>query len=557
MHDAVSGSEQAGRKTRNPEAAALTPQARHFHEQAEAVRRIYAPFYPGKRIRIVLKALDHPAGDPGAVSVIDGDAGLSVVDDTYLGCADFGGTGKKNAIAATIVAGVPRPVRQTEVFPEKTAPDFSHKPMLQRLLWASPVLFEQLKYQYEARAERLCPTRHAFDPIRRATFHPAGSLTRARDTKKAPAILIGFHWLEMGGAENLAFNCVKWARAAGFRVLVVAEQPEIQRQAWKLPDDPEVEFIRADAYVHPGNWAAFLENIIRSENVRALHIHHNTRFYDNLMLLKAMFPDLVVIDSTHIIEYSNGGFPRTSGVWTNYIDHHHVISRDLVSFYLDRFGVSDRVVLGRMLDPVTPQQAAITPDLRLEAGQRRCRLVFVGRMVHQKRAPLVVEILRKLQGWAKGRGVTLQVDMVGTGAYLDVVRHMITKAKLEDVITLYPADTDVPALLDQADILLLPSSNEGLALVCYEAIEHGVLPISTDVGGQDELVPDSLLVPRSPLRCVRDTVALIGRLMTEPAFLETCKAETLANYRNLRADPTAEQALTALYGDIFKGLSDQ
>ena len=80
------------------------------------------------------------------------------------------------------------------------------------------------------------------------------------------------------------------------------------------------------------------------------------------------------------------------------------------------------------------------------SDKKTCRLVFIGRMVHQKRAPLVVEIARKLHRWASRQGIVLRVDMVGTGAYLDVVRHMIRRANLSDVITLHAADSDVPAL---------------------------------------------------------------------------------------------------------------
>ncbi len=539
---------------------ALSPQERYFRDQAEAVYRVHAPFHPGKHIRVVLRALDHVAGDPGSVSVIAGRAGRDVVDDAYAGYMDFddpaletaaGEDADETETTVTVIAGIPRMIRPDETFPEKTSPDFSHQPALQRLLWASPVMFEQLKYHYERRDRKLCASRHSFNPIRRATTQPLGRLAEPRDTTRPPAILIGFHWLEMGGAEKLAFDCVTWARQAGFRVLVVAERAEIHRHAGKLPEDPDVEFIRADAYLQPDQWFPFLENLIRAENVRAIHIHHNTRLYDNLMLLKATFPDLVVIDSTHIVEYSNGGFPRTSGVWTNYIDHHHVISRELVSFYLDRFSVSERVVLGRMLDPEAAGDAL--PELRLKAGQTSLRLAFVGRMVHQKRAPLVVAIIRKLQKALHGQGVKLGVDMVGTGPYLDVVRHMIRRANLGSVITLHPADSDVPALLGKADILLLPSSNEGLALVCYEAIGAGALPVSTDVGGQGELVADDLLVPSAPLLCIRETVARIQRLLNEPAFLDRCKSETLERYRNLRADPTAQEVLSGLYSDIVKG----
>lgn len=535
----------------------LSPEERFFHEQAEAVYRVQAPFFPDQRIRVVLKAMEQLQGDPEGLTVIDGATGMDMIDDAYIGYRDFGET-PENAdedIAHSIIARVPRPLRPGETTPEKTSPDFNGKPALNRLLWTAPVLFEQLKYQYETRARKLCPQRHSFDPIRRASRKPVGKLTKPRDMTKRPAILIGFHWLETGGAEKLGFDCVQWALDAGLRVLVVAERADIHRHAHKLPDHPDVEFIRADAYLRPDQWFGFLEGLIRTENIRAIHIHHNVRLYDNLMRLKAAFPDLVTIDSTHIIEHANGGFPRTSGVWTNYIDHHHVISRELISFYLDRFSVSERVVLGRMLPPAESDGTDPDPVLRLTAGQKTLRLAFVGRMVHQKRAPLVVEITRKLQKWAREQGVKLAVDMVGTGAYLDVVRQMIAKANLSSVITLHPPTVDVPALLKQADILLLPSSNEGLALVCYEAIQNGALPISTRVGGQEELVPDSLLVPASPLACVRDTVALIGKLATDAAFLDQCKADTLARYRDLRADPTAQEVLTALYRDVVSASS--
>lgn len=537
--------------------------------QARAVHRIYGPLYADNPIRIILKARDHAWGTPHEVAVVLGNPGIDAVDETYLGAVTFdpldkprrktrgriatpGDEDRKDEI--TIIAPIPRQIRPGENDPEKTAPDFQHHPVLGRLMWNAPVLFEQGKYRIESRQKLERREKHSFEPVKRAAVqHVGDELLEEWDTTQPPTILIGFHWLEPGGAEKLAFDSVKWARQAGLRVLVVAERSEIHRLQSKLPDDPQVEFIRADAYLDPNRWFEFLKVLIKRENIRALHIHHNTRLYDNLLRLKAMFPALVTIDSTHIVEHENGGFPRTSGVWTRYIDHHHVISRELMSFYLDEFGVSDRVVLGRMLEPDGPKGPAPDPELRLQTGQKTCRLIFIGRMVHQKRAPLAVAILRGLHRRAKKLGVEFHLDMIGTGAYLDVVRHMISRAGLSGYVTLHPADSDVPALLQKADILLLPSANEGLALVCYEAIENGVIPISTDVGGQSELVADQLLVPVSPLACVRDSVRLVSRLLSDSDFLQECKSETIARYRNLRTDPTASQVLGALYRDIVKG----
>ena len=539
--------------------AELSAADRYWRAQAAAVQRIFALLYPGIRIQYLFKALEGHMGTPDAVSIraesqTRADAtpaipdprerAISYLDGPYLGDVVAGGT-RGTAPELTVVAPVPRDPEGLAVH-ERTAPVF-HRMVAAWAVRAAPVLFEEAKYRYEMRLKGQRRRRHEFTPVRRVPARLQDAAPDSRDTSRPPAILIGFHWLETGGAEKLAFDCVHWARAAGLRVIVIADKPAPQRLAARLPEDPEVEFLRLDAYLPHGRLFEVLAALVRTENVRAIHIHHHLRLYDNLLKLKALFPDLQVIDSTHIVEHRDGGFPRTSGVWTRYIDHHHVISHDLRSFYLDEFNVSQKVRLGRML---APDAAAVDPVLRLEAGQKRLRLAFVGRMVHQKRAPLVVEITRRLSKWARKAGIELQVDMVGTGAYLDVVRAMIRRAGLGGTITLHAPDADVPAILGRADILLLPSGNEGLALVCYEAIENGALPISTDVGGQRELVPAGLLVPPAPLRCISDTVARVQRLMGDPAFLADCKTQALARYRELRRDATAQEVVGALYRDI-------
>ena len=52
-------------------------------------------------------------------------------------------------------------------------------------------------------------------------------------------------------------------------------------------------------------------------------------------------------------------------------------------------------------------------------------------------------------------------------------------------------------VMSAADLLMLPSLSEGIALVLFEALSMGVVPVSTEVGGQRELVtPDcGVLLP--------------------------------------------------------------
>lgn len=540
---------------------ALSQDALYWRQQARAAHRIYGLLYPGSKIHYVFKLLPGHSGRPEQVAVEHRAAHehesmapdtriMAHLDERFLGSMTIGGS-PDQPVDHSILIPIPRDPENLPNHFDQTWPAFPRRGM-DTVLRFSPVLFEDLKYRYEQRLRRLRMARHEFSSLERIASRAFAEPRPAPGCgEKKPAILIGFHWLETGGAERLGFDSVEWALNAGFRIFVIADKSAPQRLASKLPQIPDVEFIRLDAYLPWPRTFEFLERFIRVENIQVIHIHHNVRLYENLMKLKACFPDLSVIDSTHIIEHADGGFPRISGVWTNYIDYHHVISRQLVSFYLDHFNVSQKVKLGRML-PQTGKDAADQPVFRLTAGQRSCRLVFVGRMVHQKRAPLMVSVVQKLVKWTRQNEIDLQVDMVGSGAYLDVVRKMIEKSRLGNVITLYPSDADIPDILGRADIQLVPSGNEGLALVCYEAIANGALPVSTDVGGQRELLPDALLTRTSPADCIRDMVALVKRLLTDTEFLEDCKTEVATRYIDIRREPTAEAVLGSIYQDILE-----
>ena len=544
----------------------LLPADPYLCQQVTATHFIYELLYPDTRILYIFLKHDGFGGQSHATSLEAYNPVAPIVVNDRLAPestleqrmtdhygADLmwftlnGGSATKDP-KLVVTAWVPRDAKGLPLT-DRTHLEFSNK--VNMVAKRLPLMFEAAKFRFENKAKNERVGAHNHTPVARQSTERPNDLDK-RDTSKRPSIVIGLHWLETGGAEKLGFDSVQWALDAGFRVFVVSDQSAPQRLAHKLPDHPDVIFVRLDAYLLPGWQYNFMATLIRRENVCAIHLHHHVQLYDLLLKLKPLFPDLMVIDSTHIIEHQNGGFPRISGVWTNYIDVHHVISHELVTYYRDEFEVSDKVRLGRMLEPHDWNETLNLMEPTLKVGQKTCKLVFVGRMVHQKRAPIMVEVARKLNVWAKKNSIELKVDMVGTGAYRDTVVNMVRKAKLGQVVTLHDADADVPSLMQAADILVAPSSNEGLALVCYEAIENGAIPISTDVGGQRELVPTDLLTRNPVNQCVADTVALVQRLMTDAAFLEKCKTDIDFRYKDLRRDPTAQVVLGELYTNILK-----
>jgi hypothetical protein len=75
----------------------------------------------------------------------------------------------------------------------------------------------------------------------------------------------------------------------------------------------------------------------------------------------------------------------------------------------------------------------------------------------------------------------------------------------------------VRELMAAADILLLPSQREGIALVLYEAMATGVVPVAAQVGGHAELVNPScgILIAHGPHE-QEQYVAALRELIEQP-----------------------------------------
>lgn len=417
--------------------------------------------------------------------------------------------------------------------------------LLRRLYEVAPLLYEDVRYRAEMLRKCLSAMRS------RTKFRPTirdSSSTRSSPkphSGKRPAILIGMHWLEIGGAEKLGFDTVRWAVAAGLRVFIVTGEASQHRLAWQLPDHPDVTLIRLDRDLPDDKWPRFVTDLITAENIRLVHIHHCRPLYGCLPHIRATTAWVKIIDSTHIVEYADGGYPRISGIRSDQIDLHHVVSRKLVNYYRDTFDIRHKVALGRMME--YGANSKIVQAFSMLSGQASLQVSFVGRLHYQKRPVVLVEILRSLADWARKSDVDLRASVVGEGVYLSQMKRLLERYDLTDRVRLEPSDYNVPALLERSDILLLPSSNEGLALVCYEAVAHGCIPISTDVGAQREIIPQDLLLPLAPRQTVSACTALIDRMWRDDVFLNRQKAALHEVWEKLTADPTAQQILSEHY----------
>lgn len=529
--------------------AALSPMTETIEEylQSEVSRvvSIYTCLYPTEALKFVFYEGDDPVW--GAPVVIDGPFTFRPehLGTNFLGQFDRPGT-HIGAPSVTIRVSIPRQALPSELTQNEEA--WLPARLLRPVYKLSPILYEKIRYQAEVIRQKQAVRKHPTVSMQCGYGRPSFPRATKPNSDKRPAILIGMHWLEMGGAEKLGFDTIEWALEAGLRVFVVTNVPAIQRLADKLPKSEDITFIRLDRYLPHALWSHYIEKLTLAENIQIIHNHHCNLLYECLPQIRANLPWVKVVDSTHIVEYTNGGYAHISGVWSNFIDIHHVISKELVGYYSDKFQVTDKVKLGRMLyNAKAPDEL---PQFNMSPSKKRLSVAFVGRLYYQKRPIVVVEAMRALSVWAKSHSVEFSGTIIGEGPFLDEVTLLVKRYGLVKNVKILPASSPVGDILSKSDILLLPSNNEGLALVCYEAIAEGCIPISTDVGSQNEIVPRDLLVSPEPAAAIKGIVRAVDQLWKDPEFMSRQRDALLECWSAIALDPTAKDILMPIYNEI-------
>jgi glycosyltransferase involved in cell wall biosynthesis len=116
-------------------------------------------------------------------------------------------------------------------------------------------------------------------------------------------------------------------------------------------------------------------------------------------------------------------------------------------------------------------------------------VLFVGRLHAEKGTDLLLHIIEKLNS----EGISIKLEVVGTGEEEEKMRKFIQEKKLADVrmIGMVP-HTSIANIYHNADILLFPTMtiSEGLPLTVLEAMGTGLVVIASDVPSVKSVIQD-------------------------------------------------------------------
>lgn len=158
--------------------------------------------------------------------------------------------------------------------------------------------------------------------------------------------------------------------------------------------------------------------------------------------------------------------------------------------------------------------AAFTAPRRIDPARRCFTLIMVGMLKQLYKAP---DVLIDAVAMCVQSGLDLRLLIVGDGEQRALLERQAAGLGLAQRVLFLgqvPAGRAVRGLLDQADLFVLPSRQEGLPRAMIEAMARGLPCIGSTVGGIPELLPPDDLVPPGDAAAL---AAKIGAVLANPA----------------------------------------
>lgn len=336
-----------------------------------------------------------------------------------------------------------------------------------------------------------------------------------------PRVMFVMPWIQMGGSEKCMLDVAHEFVRMKWPITFVLTMPfwnedglgELSlKHEWigkALAITPDVFDIVALSPNH--KFSKVLRYLLETRSPDYIFTANARVIYEHLAYIKQVSPKTMIADYNHMVHMDwqvvpgqGGGMPRYGTTYTENIDLHLTASDNVTTSMKSWI---DPSILAQSPNKVQTCYIGTDPDAlhsddvkpivrahvrkQLGISSSTTVVLFAGRYVADKGIDVMGEVVRRI-AQDDTMASKLAFVFVGSGDQYDMLeRTQKSLTSDKPKMILRPPAVGLDELRDyyaMADIFLLPSNNEGIALVLYEAMAAGLLVMSTDVGGQRELI---------------------------------------------------------------------
>ena len=347
--------------------------------------------------------------------------------------------------------------------------------------------------------------------------------------------------LRPGGLENGVVNVINGLDRSRFRSSVCCLQEKGEFVA--RIRDPDVEVTAMG--LQPGNDLRLplrLAALFRRQRTDIVHTRNaESFFYGVLGARLAGVPR--VVHSEHGRTFPEKRLRALAQRWLlRFVDYSFAVSARLKEDLQNEIGVG-REQFHVLYNGVDLQKFPLAAR-RPERGE--ILIGSVGRLVKVKNYGLLLRAFARLPAQARCRLI-----LIGDGPERAGLQAQAAQLAVQDRVQFAGHRDDVPRLLQDLDVFVLPSISEGMSNTMLEAMACGATVVASDVGGNRELVEhgaSGLLFASDDLDGLTRALA---RVVTDEAFRAQLAAAAACR---VRAEFSI-QAMIGRYEDMYRAVA--
>ena len=305
-------------------------------------------------------------------------------------------------------------------------------------------------------------------------------------------ILFIIPWMVTGGADLFNLSLVKGLNKERYEITIISTEPNENVLRQEFENNENVRVYDLTSFLDKRYWVAFVNYIIQKENINLIFNSNSKTGYSMLPYIKSMYPEIPILDYVHMEEWynRNGGYSRYSSMYNSIIDKTMVCNGNSKKILEEHFKRNpdevQTVYIGVDEEKFNPDRYNKEElEKKYLGGTTNKKIIsFICRISEQKRPLLFLEIIKKL----KEKRQDFKVLVVGDGNLLGKMKEKAKKMNLLEDIIFFGEIKNTGEIYKISNVTVNCSLKEGLALTSYESLSMNVPIVSSDVGGQKELI---------------------------------------------------------------------
>lgn len=320
--------------------------------------------------------------------------------------------------------------------------------------------------------------------------------------------VIDGYYPSLGGAEKQAQLLSNALYKAGHHIHVITPQLDKSKPINEVMDGIHIERIPFPRIKIIGALILLLRFAIKilkdGNNYDAIHVHMVKNLAAMIGLLKPFLKPKVIAKVSGAWEFDGGVLDEKLSSRPINIFKNKLIKRIDYLQAISKFTMARLQAAGYPGNKIKMIPNAIDTRKFKNSNHRnnlqQLHVVYTGRLRHVKGVDILIKAWAKVCDELKSDKPVLLI--AGDGSQKEEIESLIDKLNLNDNVQLLGVVSDIPKILDQSNLYVQPSRQEGLSNSVLEAMSAGLPIIATRVSGNEDIIRDGengiLVEPENP-----------------------------------------------------------